>query len=97
MTNFIFIIGWSWITPEDFAKHIARRVQNEYGDKQATVLDAFCGVGGNTIQFAKKCKHVVATDLDPSKTQHTAHNSEIYNTRDNITVFPTDYLTLNMK
>lgn len=42
--------GWFSVTPEKIAEHIAQRVQ---GASQALVIvDAFCGVGGNAIQFA---------------------------------------------
>lgn len=37
---------WLSATPELIAQHVAKRL----GDKFRTVLDAFCGAGGNTIQ-----------------------------------------------
>ncbi|XP_046497695.1 trimethylguanosine synthase isoform X2 [Equus quagga] len=42
--------GWFSVTPEKIAEHIAGRVNQSF--KCDTVVDAFCGVGGNTIQFA---------------------------------------------
>jgi len=45
------IVGWYSVTPEMLAEHIASRVQEI--SPTCTVVDAFCGVGGNTIQFAK--------------------------------------------
>ncbi|KAF5926263.1 hypothetical protein HPG69_011393 [Diceros bicornis minor] len=42
--------GWFSVTPEKIAEHIAGRVSQSF--KCETVVDAFCGVGGNTIQFA---------------------------------------------
>jgi trimethylguanosine synthase len=42
--------GWYSVTPEQMANHIAERCRCD------TILDAFCGVGGNTIAFAKTCK-----------------------------------------
>ena len=45
--------GWYSVTPESIAIHIANRCAGR------VVLDAFCGVGGNTIQLAKTCSHVV--------------------------------------
>jgi len=42
--------GWFSVTPERIARHIARRCQCDL------IIDAFCGVGGNTIQFAFKCQ-----------------------------------------
>lgn len=41
--------GWYSVTPEKIADQIAERCRCD------TVVDAFCGVGGNTIAFAKTC------------------------------------------
>lgn len=43
--------GWFSVTPERIAEHIALRVEHSFFDSQL-VIDAFCGVGGNAIQFA---------------------------------------------
>lgn len=43
--------GWFSVTPERIAEHIALRVQHSFSNAQL-VIDAFCGVGGNAIQFA---------------------------------------------
>lgn len=42
--------GWFSITPQPIASHIAQRCQCD------VILDAFCGVGGNAIEFAKTCE-----------------------------------------
>jgi trimethylguanosine synthase len=39
------------VTPEGIANHIAQKMVQSLG-KKAVILDAFCGCGGNTIQFA---------------------------------------------
>jgi trimethylguanosine synthase len=39
------------------------------------VVDGFCGAGGNTIQFARTFKHVVAIDIDPVKMYLAKHNT----------------------
>lgn len=39
------------MTPERIAEHIALRVDQSFSPAQL-VIDAFCGVGGNAIQFA---------------------------------------------
>lgn len=43
--------GWFSVTPERIAEHIALRVEHSFTDSEL-VVDAFCGVGGNAIQFA---------------------------------------------
>lgn len=45
-----FAEGWFSVTPEKIAEHIAGRVSQSF--RCDIVVDAFCGVGGNTIQFA---------------------------------------------
>lgn len=51
--------SWYSITPETIAKHVANRVAEVYGDQNANVMDGFCGVGGNLIQFARKSRFSV--------------------------------------
>jgi len=41
--------GWYSVTPEAIADQIAERC------RCTTILDAFCGVGGNAIAFARTC------------------------------------------
>lgn len=42
------------------ARYIAERI----GGEDKTILDGFCGSGGDSIQLALKCKKVFANDLD---------------------------------
>ena len=42
--------GWFSVTPESIAEHIAWRCAC------GVIIDAFCGVGGNTVQFALTCE-----------------------------------------
>lgn len=42
--------GWFSITPHPIAQHIAERCRCD------VIIDAFCGVGGNAIEFAKTCE-----------------------------------------
>jgi len=43
--------GWYSVTPESIAVHIANRCASD------VIVDAFCGIGGNSIQFALTCNH----------------------------------------
>ena len=47
---YVIVEGWFSVTPEKIAEHIAERCRCD------TIIDAFCGVGGNTIQFAFTCE-----------------------------------------
>ena len=42
--------GWYSVTPQPIAAHVAERCRCD------VVVDAFCGVGGNAIEFAKTCE-----------------------------------------
>jgi trimethylguanosine synthase len=67
--------AWYSTTPETIARHIADRCRCD------VIVDAFCGVGGNAIQFAFTCNRVIAIDLDPKKIELAKHNAEIYGVR----------------
>lgn len=42
------------------------------------VVDPFAGCGGNVIQLALQCRHVIAIDIDPEKIRMARHNAAIY-------------------
>jgi len=58
-----------------------------------TVLDAFCGVGGNAIAFAKTCERVIALDINPTRLALARHNAAIYGVADRIDFILADYFT----
>ncbi|KAI8590093.1 RNA cap guanine-N2 methyltransferase-domain-containing protein [Geranomyces variabilis] len=70
--------SWFSITPERLAKHHATRMACD------TIIDAFCGAGGNSIQFAMTCKKVIAIDIDPVKLRCARHNAKLYGVEDKI-------------
>ncbi|XP_070337337.1 trimethylguanosine synthase isoform X2 [Equus asinus] len=84
--------GWFSVTPEKIAEHIAGRVNQSF--KCDTVVDAFCGVGGNTIQFALTGKRVIAIDIDPVKIDLARNNAEVYGIADKIEFICGDFLLL---
>lgn len=84
--------GWFSVTPEKIAEHIAGRVSQSF--KCDIVVDAFCGVGGNTIQFALTGKRVIAIDIDPVKIDLARNNAEVYGIADNIEFICGDFLLL---
>ncbi|KAG5230890.1 trimethylguanosine synthase [Salix suchowensis] len=83
--------GWFSVTPESLAKHHALRCTGD------TVIDCFTGVGGNTIQFAQRCKHVIAIDIDPKKIDYAFHNASIYGVNDQIDFIQGDFFALASK
>ncbi len=70
--------SWYSVTPERIAQHIADRC------RCSLVVDAFCGVGGNAIQFAFSCERVIAIDIDPRKIQLARSNAAVYGVADRI-------------
>ncbi|KAG6461868.1 trimethylguanosine synthase isoform X2 [Manduca sexta] len=82
--------SWFSVTPENVARHIATKC----GAASATVLDAFCGAGGNTIQFALTCHKVIAVDIDPAKIEMARHNATVYGVADRIEFIVGDFFEL---
>ena len=71
-------VGWYSVTPELIANQIAERCCCD------TIVDAFCGVGGNAIAFAQTCERVIAIDNDETRLRLARHNAAIYGVADRI-------------
>ncbi|NWI80495.1 TGS1 synthase, partial [Dryoscopus gambensis] len=84
--------GWFSVTPEKIAEHIAVRVSQSFNCD--IIVDAFCGVGGNAIQFALTSKKVIAIDIDPEKLRLARHNAEVYGVAEHIDFLCGDFLAL---
>ncbi|XP_031825891.1 trimethylguanosine synthase 1 isoform X2 [Nomia melanderi] len=83
--------SWYSVTPEKVAEYIAERCRCD------TIIDAFCGVGGNAIQFAFTCERVLAIDIDPVKIEFARNNARIYGVDDRIEFIVGDFLQLAPK
>ena len=53
--------SWYSVTPEAIAKDQAEHCCEMLRTKNITILDGYCGIGGNTIQFAKMCHKVTVS------------------------------------
>ncbi|XP_038819873.1 trimethylguanosine synthase [Salvelinus namaycush] len=84
--------GWFSVTPEKIAEHIALRVQESFHSE--LIIDAFCGVGGNAIQFALTGKRVLAIDIDPVRLALAHHNAQVYKVAERIDFVQGDFLQL---
>ncbi|TRY84131.1 hypothetical protein DNTS_026033 [Danionella cerebrum] len=84
--------GWFSVTPEKIAEHIALRVQDSFNSE--LIIDAFCGVGGNAIQFALTGKRVLGIDIDPVRLALAQHNAEVYGVAKQIDFLQGDFLQL---
>jgi trimethylguanosine synthase len=65
-------VGLYSVVPEETALEQAQLVIGR------TVLDAFTGVGGNAIGFARSGKHVIATDCNTKRLSMAINNADIY-------------------
>ncbi|CCJ08227.1 methyltransferase domain-containing protein [Methylocystis sp. SC2] len=65
-------VGLFSVKPERFALEIGNLLTGH------TVLDAFCGIGGSAIAFARCGKRVIAVDIDRDRLSIAKHNAEIY-------------------
>ncbi|GLV34654.1 Trimethylguanosine synthase 1 [Carabus blaptoides fortunei] len=80
--------SWFSVTPEKVAKHTAKRCKCD------VIIDAFCGAGGNAIQFAFTCERVIAIDIDPHKISLAKHNAQVYGVADRIEFIVGDFFSL---
>ena len=93
--------SWYSITPEKIAEHIAERCRFKFANEISTskvifsrcdvIVDGFCGVGGNAIQFAFTCERVIAIDIDPTKIELARHNAAVYGVADRIEFIVGDF------
>jgi trimethylguanosine synthase len=67
------------VTPETIAMQQASLIQGN------AVLDLFCGVGGNSIAFARSGKSVIAVESNTQRIAMAKHNARIYNVESQIT------------
>ncbi|KAK6525579.1 hypothetical protein TWF281_010636 [Arthrobotrys megalospora] len=85
--------GFYSVTPESVARKIAHHILPPHIPKPQTILDAFCGVGGNAIQFAlsPQCEKVIALDHDEATIECAKHNAKIYGVEDKIEFVKADF------
>jgi trimethylguanosine synthase len=67
------LVSFYSITPALLARHHAERARDA---GCLLVLDACCGVGGNSVAFAAEAGHVLGVEIDPSRLAAAKHNAE---------------------
>jgi trimethylguanosine synthase len=88
--------SWFSVTPEKTAYHIAAQCYRKMGNRSdLVVLDAFCGSGGNTIQFCKFFDNVISSDIDFTKLQSAQHNCQIYGVQEKVRFVMQDFFQLH--
>ena len=86
--------SWYSVTPEEISEYISSIIDDS---SNSSILDGFCGCGGNIISFSKHFQKVIANDLFESKINMTKNNAKVYDCPDNITYYNKDYFDLNIK
>jgi len=90
--------SWYSVSPEAIAQHIARKaaegIRRSRGPGAAPptlIIDAFCGAGGNAIQFAKYFDRVIAIDIDSTKIELAKKNAAVYGVASKIEFLTRDF------
>lgn len=73
------------VGPEEVADKNARKTDAR------TVVDGFCGIGGNTIGFAKYVDHVFAIEIDQDRIEMARNNLRVYGLDHKVTFIEGDY------
>jgi len=76
------------LTPQRHAEDIARRLPGQ------SIVDGFCGAGGNAIAFARAGKRVIAIDSSTERLAQARHNASLYGVTDRITFRHGDFFAL---
>ena len=77
------------MTPEIIAEYTSKLIKNN------SVIDGFCGSGGNVIQFSKYCSKVYAIDIDDKKLNICKNNCKVYKCKNNISFIHCDFLQID--
>ena len=83
--------SWYSVTPEKIAKYLAKLIRGK------SVIDGFCGSGGNVIQFSKYCSKVYSIDISEKKLSICKNNCKVYHCENNIEFFHSDFLKMKNK
>lgn len=73
------VVGFQAAKSEPVADFVAKRLPGE------RVLDAFTGIGGSALGFARAGKQVVSIEIVKERSEMAAHNAKIYGLKDQIT------------
>ncbi|KAF8250730.1 S-adenosyl-L-methionine-dependent methyltransferase [Wilcoxina mikolae CBS 423.85] len=88
--------SWFEVTPEAVAAKITSHMFPRASTSSNVVMDAFCGVGGNSISFAlsPSVKKVIAIDTSADAIACARHNAAIYGVSHKIEFLCADFFAL---
>lgn len=94
-------------TPECVAQYVGKKIlefgcvpKSHFGGKVEakciTIIDAFCGVGGNCIHLSSLSPNIfcIAIDIDKERLEMAKHNAAVYGVEDRIEFICGDFLQL---
>ncbi|KAH9599854.1 RNA cap guanine-N2 methyltransferase [Trypanosoma melophagium] len=84
--------GWFEVTPESIARSSSEIHQTL--KKKGSVLELFCGCGGDTVQLARVYNKVIAIDMDNDAIEAAKHNVAVYGVSEQVTFICTDFRSL---
>lgn len=78
--------AWFGVTPEPVANKIAAHIAESAPESATVIVDAFGGVGGNAIAFARsgRWERVFAIEKDAKTMKCAKHNARVYGVEDKI-------------
>ncbi len=87
------------ITPPNASNSVVDVIQTELGRdlKDMTITDATAGMGGNTIQFARRFKHVNAVEINSTNMVALKNNVSVYGFDPAITFYEEDYTKIMLQ
>ncbi len=78
--------------------HLSRRTDKDSGCAERVagkvVVDAFCGVGGNAVHFARRCRHVIGIDNCLPRLELAQQNARVYGVAGRLDLLCSDYFDL---
>jgi trimethylguanosine synthase len=77
-------VGLYSVDPQEVALHIAEAIPGP------VIADAFCGVGGNAIGFARRGLQVIAIEQDPARLAMARDNAALFGVAERITFLEGD-------
>ena len=57
-------------------------------------MDAFCGVGGNAVHFARRCRHVIGVDNCHARLELAQQNARVYGVAERLDLICADFFDL---
>jgi len=86
--NSTSLISEPWVLPENVAAYIGNRIRCDI------LIDAMCGTGTSSIQFAKFCNQVIAIDINPAAIKKAYQNSKTMKSAYNIDFMNANFLQM---